>query len=48
MSGQLQALSGEIVETDPLAGAPAVYRTPLDRPTLRAAAGLREPVPTAT
>jgi squalene synthase HpnC len=34
MSGQLQALSGEIVETDPLAGAPAEYRTPPDRPTL--------------
>jgi len=34
MSAQLQALSGEIVETDPLAGAPSEYRTPLDRPTL--------------
>ena len=34
MSGQLQALSGEIVETDPLAGAPAEYLTPPDRPTL--------------
>ena len=34
MSGQLQALSGEIVEIDPLDGAPAEYRTPPDRPTL--------------
>ena len=37
MSGQLQALSGEVLATDPLEGAPAEYRTPLDRPTLEEA-----------
>jgi squalene synthase HpnC len=34
MSGQLEAISGEIVMMDPLAGAPAAYLTPADRPTL--------------
>jgi squalene synthase HpnC len=34
MSGQLQAVSGEIVTTDPLVGAPPAYLTPPDRPTL--------------
>jgi squalene synthase HpnC len=34
MSGQLEAISGEVVIIDPLVGAPPAYLTPLDRPTL--------------
>jgi squalene synthase HpnC len=37
MSGQLEAISGEIVTMDPLAGAPTAYLTPADRPTLHEA-----------
>jgi squalene synthase HpnC len=37
MSGQLEAVSGEIVVTDPLAGAPEDYLTPEQRPTLEEA-----------
>lgn len=34
MTEQLEALSGEVVNTDPLAGAPAEYQMPSERPTL--------------
>ena len=34
MTEQLEALSGEVVNTDPLAGAPAEYQMPAERPTL--------------
>ena len=34
MSQQLEAVSGEVVVVDPLAGAPPAYLTPLDRPSL--------------
>jgi squalene synthase HpnC len=34
MTGQVEAISGEVVVIDPLAGAPPQYRTPLDRPAL--------------
>jgi squalene synthase HpnC len=34
MSGQLEVVVGEVVNTDPLIGAPLEYLTPPDRPTL--------------
>ncbi len=37
MTEQLEALSGEVVNTDPLAGAPAEYQMPPERPTLEEA-----------
>jgi len=37
MSGHLEIVTGEIVTTDPLSGAPPAYLTPEDRPTLEEA-----------
>src|SRR6202044_2518561 len=34
MSEQVEVLTGEVVESDPLAGAPREYMTPRERPTL--------------
>ncbi len=37
MTEELQVVTGEVVSTDPLVGAPDVYLTPADRPTLEQA-----------